>query len=192
VCSSDLYDGFDSGRVIAVRLIDGNELWAQTLSSGEGRTEIERLADVDGNLAYDGTALYAIGYRGLFAALSPENGHPRWQRDLSSYVGAAISGNTVVVVDADGNVWAFDRETGVNLWKQDKLEYRVLSPPGIQDKYVVVGDGQGFVHWLSLDEGKFAARERLSKRPIENAPVTVGDMVYVDDVDGRIVAYRAR
>jgi outer membrane protein assembly factor BamB len=191
IANDVVYDGFDNGRVVAVRLIDGNELWAQTLSSGEGRTEIERLADVDGNLAYDGTALYAIGYRGLFAALAPDSGRPRWQRDLSGYVGAAVSGNIVVVVDADGNVWAFDRETGVNLWKQDKLKYRVLSQPGIQDKYVVVGDGQGFVHWLSLDEGKFAARERLSKRPIENAPVAVGDMVYVDDVDGRIAAYRA-
>ncbi|GAA0707040.1 outer membrane protein assembly factor BamB [Dokdonella soli] len=187
-----VYDGFDNGKVVAVRLDDGNELWAQSLSGGEGRTEVERLSDVDGNIVYDGAALYAAGYRGQVAALAPDSGRPLWQRDLSSYVGAAVSGNTVVIVDADGNVWAFDRETGVNLWKQDQLKYRWLSAPAIQGKYVAVGDSEGYVHWLSLDEGKFAARERLSRKPIEGAPLVVDDVLYVEDVKGRIGAYRAR
>lgn len=187
-----VYDGFDNGKVLAIRVDDGNELWAQSLSGGEGRTEVERLSDVDGNLVYDGAALYAAGYRGQVAALAPDSGRPLWQRDLSSYVGAAVSGNTVVIVDADGNVWAFDRETGVNLWKQDQLKYRWLSAPAIQGKYVAVGDSEGYVHWLSLAEGKFAARERLSRKAIEGAPLVVDDMLYVEDVKGRIGAYRAR
>ena len=86
----------------------------------------------------------------------------------------------------------FDRETGVNLWKQDQLKYRWLSAPAIQGKYVVVGDSEGYVHWLSLDEGKFAARERLGKKAIEGAPLIVDGVVYVEDVKGRIGAYRAR
>ncbi len=187
-----VYEGTDSGRVTAVRLDDGIELWSQTLSTGEGRTEVERLADVDGNLASDGSALYAIGYRGQIAALAPDSGRPNWQRDLSSYAGAAVSGNSVVAIDADGNVWAFDRETGANLWKQDQLKYRWLSAPAIQGNAVVVGDSEGFVHWLSLSEGKFIARERLSKKPIEAPPVVAGDIVYVEDIRGHIGAYRAR
>jgi outer membrane protein assembly factor BamB len=187
-----VYDGYDNGRVVAVRLDDGNEQWSQTLAGGEGRTEVERLSDVDGNIVSDGQSLYALGYRGQFAALAPDSGRPLWQRDLSSYAGAAVGGNTVVAIDADGNVWAFDRETGVNLWKQDQLKYRWLSAPAIQGKYVVVGDSEGYVHWLTLDEGKFAARERLSRKPIEAAPVVAGDLVYFEDVKGHIGAYRAR
>ncbi len=187
-----VYDGFDNGKVVAVRLDDGNEQWAQALSNGEGRTEVERLSDVDGNLVSDGSALFGAGYRGQVAALSLDSGRPVWQRDLSSYVGAAVSGNTAVFVDADGNVWAFDRETGVNLWKQDQLKYRWLSAPAIQGDYVVVGDSEGFVHWLSLSEGKFSARERLGKKPIEGAPLVVDGVVYVEDVKGRIGAYRVR
>lgn len=186
-----VYDGFDGGKVTAVRLDDGIEQWSQPLSTGEGRTEVERLADVDGNMVSDGTALYGAGYRGQIAALALESGRPIWQRDLSSYVGAAVSGNTVVIVDADGNVWAFDRETGVNLWKQDQLKFRWLSAPAIDGKYVVVGDVEGFVHWLSLDEGKFAARERISKKPIEGTPLVIDGTVYVEDVKGHIGAYRA-
>ena len=192
IANGIVYDGFDNGKVVAVRLDDGNEQWAQALSTGEGRTEVERLADVDGNIVSDGGTLYAAGYRGQVAALASDSGRPLWQRDLSSYVGAAVSGNSVVVVDADGNVWAFDRETGVNLWKQDQLKYRLLSAPAIQGKYVAVGDSEGYVHWLTLTDGKFAARERLSRKAIEGAPLVVGDLLYVEDVKGRIGAYRAR
>ena len=186
------YDGYDNGRIGAIRVDDGSELWVQTLSAGEGRTEVERLADADGNIVSDGRLLFAGGYRGQFAALALDSGRPAWQRDLSTYTGAAVGGNAVVAVDADGNVWAFDRETGVNLWKQDQLKYRWLSAPAVQGRYVVVGDSEGYVHWLGLDDGKFAARERLSKKPIEGAPQVAGDLVYVEDVKGRIAAYRAR
>lgn len=187
-----VYEGFDNGKVVAVRLQDGVEQWAQTLSGAEGRTEVERLADVDGNLVSDGGTLYAVGYRGQVAALALDSGRPLWQRDLSSYAGAAVSGATVVVVGADGNVWAFDRETGVNLWKQDQLKFRWLSAPAIEGKHAVVGDLEGYVHWLSLEDGKFAARERLGKKPIEGAPLVVDGTVYVEDTKGRIGAYRAR
>jgi outer membrane protein assembly factor BamB len=192
IANGVVYDGFDNGKVVAVRLSDGTEQWAQALSNGEGRTEVERLADVDGNIVSDGNALYAAGYRGQVAALALDSGRPLWQRDLSSYVGAAVSGNTVVIVDAEGNVWAFDRETGVNLWKQDKLKFRWLSAPAIQGKYAVVGDSEGYVHWLSLDEGKFAAREKISGKAIEGAPLVVDGTLYVEDVKGHIGAYRAR
>ena len=192
IANGVVYDGFDNGKVVAVRLADGNELWAQALSNGEGRTEVERLSDVDGNMVSDGTALYVAGYRGQVAALALDGGRPIWQRDLSSYVGAAVSGNTVVVVDAEGNVWAFDRETGVNLWKQDKLKYRWLSAPAIQGNYVVVGDSEGYVHWLGLAEGKFAARERIGRKAIEGAPLVADGTLYIEDVKGHIGAFRAR
>lgn len=186
-----VYDGFDNGKIIALRAEDGAEQWAQTLSTGEGKTEVERLSDVDGNLVTDGGALYAVGYRGQIAAMALDSGRPLWQRDLSSYAGVAVSGNTVVAIDSDGNVWAFDRETGANLWKQDQLKFRWLSAPAIQGKYIAVGDSEGYIHWLTLDEGKFAARERLSRKPIEGAPLVVGDTLFVQDVKGHIGAYRA-
>jgi outer membrane protein assembly factor BamB len=187
-----VYDGFDNGKIVAVRLADGNPLWSQTLSTGEGRTEVERLADVDGELVPLNGSLVAVGYRGQLAAIAADTGRPMWQRDVSSYGGVAAGSNALVLADVDGNVWAFDRETGASLWKQDQLKYRWLSTPAVVGKYVVVGDSEGFVHWLSLDEGKFAARERLSKRPIESAPVVVGDTVYVEDVKGHIGAYAVR
>ncbi|HVV98117.1 MAG TPA: outer membrane protein assembly factor BamB [Rhodanobacteraceae bacterium] len=187
-----VYDGFDNGKIVAVRLADGAPLWVQTLSTGEGRTEVERLADVDGEVVDVGGNVVAVGYRGQMAAIAASNGRPMWQRDISSYGGAAAGDSALVLADAEGDVWAFDRDTGASLWKQDQLKYRWLGSPAVQGKYVVVGDSEGYVHWLSLDEGKFVARKRLGKKPIESAPVVVGDTVYVEDVRGKIGAYSVR
>ncbi|MGA9422584.1 MAG: outer membrane protein assembly factor BamB [Rhodanobacteraceae bacterium] len=185
-----VFSGLDNGRVVALNLANGNQVWSQVVSAGEGRTDVERLADVDGPVALDGNELYAAGYRGQVVALSSDRGQPQWQRDLSSYAGVAVAADTVVVVDGDSNIWAFDRQTGANRWKQDALQYRWLSAPAIQGNAVVVGDLDGYVHWLNIDDGKLAARERLGHDRIEGAPVVAAGVVYVEDVDGRIGAWR--
>lgn len=183
-------NGYDTGRVVAVRDSDGAQAWTQTLSTGEGRTEVERLADSDGQIVLDSGVLFASAYRGKIASLYPDSGRVIWSRDLSSFAGLAVGTTAVVVSDANGNVWAFDRQSGANLWKQDGLMHRWLSPPAVVGNYAVVGDLEGYVHWLSLSDGSFSARQRLGKRPVESAPVVAGNVVYVEDAGGRIGAYR--
>jgi outer membrane protein assembly factor BamB len=87
-------------------------------------------------------------------------------------------------------VWSFDKSSGAESWKNDKLKYRWLTGPATQGDYVVVGDLEGYVHWLQTGDGALAARERLSKKAIRAQPLVVGDIVYVEDVEGRIGAYR--
>jgi len=187
-----VYGGYDSGRVVAVRVSDGAQAWTQMLAAGEGRTEVERLSDADGTLVLDAGELFVVGYRGQLAAFYTDSGRPAWGRELSSYSGVAVNANAVVVSDAEGSVWAFDRRGGANLWKQDGLRYRWLGAPAIVGDYAVMGDLDGYVHWLSLEDGRFVARERLGKKPIAGAPVVSGDTIYVMDVDGRIAAYRSQ
>jgi outer membrane protein assembly factor BamB len=185
-----IYAGEDNGRVIAVRLTDGALLWEQILSPGEGRSEIERLQDADGGLAVVDGVVYASAYRGLVAALIAQSGRPLWTHAVSSYTGVGMAPTQVYVVDSDSVVWALDLRTGSSDWKQDGLKYRWLSGASAVGDYVVVGDLDGYVHWLSASDGKLAARARLSKHAIQAAPLVVGDMVYVEDIDGEIAAYR--
>lgn len=182
--------GFDNGKIVAVNIADGSQAWMQTLGLGEGRTEVDRLADVDGEVVVDGGEVFAAGYRGIVSALYADSGRTAWQRDLSSYAGVTVAGNVVAVVDDEGNVWAFDRQSGANLWKQDQLKYRWLSSPAAQGGAIVVGDVEGWVHWLNAEDGKLIARERLGKNPIAGAPVVDGDTVYVEDSEGRLGAWR--
>ncbi|TLY52215.1 MAG: outer membrane protein assembly factor BamB [Gammaproteobacteria bacterium] len=185
-----VYAGEDNGKVVALRASDGAPLWEQTLSTGEGRTEIDRLQDIDGQIAVSGGVVYAAGYRGQAGALLAQTGRPVWTHDVSSYSGVATSASQVYLSDADANVYALDLRTGSSEWKQDGLKYRWLSEPAVQGDTIVVGDLEGWVHWLSISDGKLVARERLSKDPIRAAPVVAGDTVYVEDIYGNIGAYR--
>jgi outer membrane protein assembly factor BamB len=185
-----VYAGEDNGKVIALRLTDGGLLWEQTLSPGEGRTEIERLQDADGGLVVDNGVVYASAYRGLVAALIAQSGRPLWTHNLSGYTGVSLAPTQVYAVDADSSVWALDLRTGSSDWKQDGLKYRWLSGTSAMGDYLVAGDLEGYVHWLAASDGKLAARARLSKHAIQATPVVVGDTVYVEDVDGRIGAWR--
>ena len=185
-----IYAGEDNGKLVALSLSDGKTLWEQTLAPGEGRTEIERLQDIDGSVVVADGVIYAAGYHGRVAALIVQSGRPLWTHALSSYTGVSLSATQVYVVDADSDVWALDLRTGASNWKQEGLKYRWLGETAAVGDYVVVGDMDGYVHWLAASDGKFAARVRLSKHAIQSAPVVVGDVVYIEDIDGRIGAYR--
>lgn len=190
IANGIVYAGEDNGRVVALRASDGSPAWEQTLSPGEGRSEIERLQDVDGVVAVNDGVVYASAYRGQVAALIAETGRPVWSHELSSYTGVSVAPTQIYIADADSAVWALDLRTGASNWKQEGLKYRWVSEPAAQQDFVVVGDQEGWVHWLAGADGKFAARTRLSKNPIIAAPVVAGDMIYVEDTDGEIGAYR--
>lgn len=191
IAGDAVLSGSDAGKVVALRAADGAAIWEQAATTAEGRTELERLSDVDGALTVDGDVVYAAAYHGQVIALSASNGRQLWTRTLSSYTNVDVSASQVYAVDADSAVWALDRTTGASMWKQDAFEHRWLSGPAVQGNYVVVGDLEGYVHWLSISDGKEVARERLSKKAIQATPVVVGDLVFVEDIDGRVGAYRA-
>lgn len=185
-----VYAGMDNGKVIALRETDGAQLWEQTLSAGEGRTEIDRLQDIDGPMVLVDNVIYASGYRGQTDALIAQTGRPIWTHEIGSFSGVAVSASQIYMSDPDSNVYGLDLRTGSSEWKQDALKYRWLGEPAVQGDTLVVGDLEGWVHWLSISDGKLVGRQRLSKNPIEAAPVVVGDTAYVEDIYGELAAYR--
>ena len=190
VANGVLFFGSDDGKLVALRQDNGSKLWEQKLASGEGRTEIDRLNDVDGGIVLDGSTLYGVAYHGNLVAVDGPSGRPLWARPFSSFGSPAVSGNAIFGVSDESQVWAFDKSGGADMWKNDALKYRWVTSPAVQGNYVVVGDMEGYVHWLQVGDGALAARERLSKKAIRAQPLVVGDTVYVEDVEGRIGAYR--
>jgi outer membrane protein assembly factor BamB len=182
--------GFDNGRVFALDLDQGTLLWEQAVAQPEGRTELERMVDLDGPLASDGSQVYAATYRGQVAAIAPDSGRALWSRDASAYGGVARSGTTLVLADSAGTVLALDARNGSGLWSQKALANRFLSTPAIVGAHVVAGDLEGYLHVLRLDDGALAARARLGKEPIRGEPLAVGDVVYAQSSDGRVGAWR--
>lgn len=190
VANGVVFFGSDDGLLVALRQDNGSKLWEQRLASGEGRTEIDRLSDADGTILLDGSTLYSAAYHGNVVAVDGPSGRPLWSHPFSSYTSLASKYNSIFGVDDQSRVWAFDKSGGADMWKNDSLRYRWLTGPAVQGNYVVVGDAEGYVHWLQTGDGALAAHERLSKKAIRAQPLVVGDVVYVQDVKGRIGAYR--
>lgn len=182
--------GSDDGNVVSLRGDTGAIQWKLPITKGLGRTDIQKLNDADDTLQLDGSTLYATAYHGELTAIDAAQGQVQWNRAFSSYVGVGVSDKALVGVDDDSLVWAFSKDGGGDLWKQDALQYHWLTAPAIQGNYAVVGGVEGYVQWLDLADGKIAARMRLSKDEIRARPVVNGDTVYVEDVKGHVAAYR--
>jgi outer membrane protein assembly factor BamB len=182
--------GSDDGNVVSLRSDTGAIQWKVPITKGLGRTDIQKLNDADDTLQLDGNILYATAYHGELTAIDAQQGQLAWTRGFSSYVGVGVADKDLVGVDDDSLVWAFSKDGGGDMWKQDALQYHWLTAPAIQGQYAVVGGVEGYGHWLALSDGKLAARVRLSKDAIRARPVVNGDTVYVEDVKGHVAAYR--
>lgn len=185
------YVGYEDGMLVALRLQDGLRVWEQRVAEPEGRTEIDRMADIAGEVQVGLGEVFAASYGGQVMALQAQSGQPLWARDIQSYAGLALTGRSLLVGDATSTVWALDRNSSSALWQQDALANRFLTSPAVQGGHVVVGDLEGYVHWLNLETGELAARTRLSRRAIRATPRVSSDgIAYVVDTRGQLVAYR--
>ncbi len=183
--------GFDNGKVMAVSLANGDTVWDTTLSSPHGRTELERLVDVDSAVRVVGDDVYAVGFQGRVAMLALDSGQIWWAHDTSSNRGLTVDGDTVYIAQADGVVVALRQRDGSELWHNDKIRRRNLSTPAMTSTAIVVADYQGYVHWLDKKTGTLVAREHVGKYRVTNSPVSIGDTVVVMTDAGDLAAYRA-
>jgi outer membrane protein assembly factor BamB len=180
--------GLKNGKVAALSAADGKVRWEQVIAVPRGRSELERMVDIDADpVAYQGV-LYVASFQGRVAALDFATGSPLWGRDISSYAGLAVDSRHVYVTDQHSDVWALDRFSGASVWKQDALHGRALTAPAVQGDAVVVGDFEGYLHWLSLDDGHIEARWRLDSDGIQAGPLVVDDTAYVYGRSGRLAA----
>jgi outer membrane protein assembly factor BamB len=186
-----VYVGYDDGSVVTLRLDDGTLVWTQTIVSSEGRTELERLADVGQQMVIIASDLIVSSYKNRVASLAADSGRLLWFKDISSATGIQVDRTNLAVSDSNGDLWLLDRRNGSTVWKQDSLLNRGLTRPAFYGKFVVVGDKEGYIHWIDTESGNFAARIRAGKKGFAAAPLTVGTSLYVLTVKGDLVAYRA-
>lgn len=188
VSDEQVFLGLANGRVAALSIYDGVVQWEATVMTPKGRTDLERIIDVDVTPLVVGDVLYVAAYQGRVVALSKLTGSMLWNRELSVSAGLAVDANNIYLADDAGQVWALDRKTGSTLWKHEQLMYRKLTAPVSYGDYVVVGDFEGYLHWLAKEDGRFVARHQVDSQGLGIAPLVENNVLYSRSKLGRLEA----
>lgn len=184
--------GYANGKLLALRLVDGKNHWESSIAIPSGRSEVERLVDLDVDPIETDGVIFISSYQGGTTAVLDLNGDVLWRNgDVSSYSGLSYDWRYLYVSDTASHVWQLDQGNGASLWKQNELSNRMLTTPVAYDDYVVVGDLEGYVHWLAVSDGRQLGRVKIASSAIDAKPVVVNGIVYVYLKDGTLAAIKA-
>lgn len=181
--------GGDNGRVNAVLMDQGQLIWQQRVSQPNGATEIDRLSDVDSTPIIVGNVVYTLGYNGSLAALDLRSGQILWKRDIGSVNDFFIDSGRIYLVDQTDRIVALDINGGAILWTQSDLLYRRLTAPVIYNGYVVVGDAQGYLHWMDSASGQFVAQNKVDSDGFLSSPIIAGDRLVIQARGGYVYSF---
>jgi outer membrane protein assembly factor BamB len=184
--------GFDNGKVLAIDPRNGDVLWDAIVNAPRGRTELERLADIDAPPRVSGDDIFVVGFQGRVAMLALVSGQFWWARDASSYRGFTMDEENLYLTNADSVVIAMRRNDGSVLWEQDAMKRRGLTAPALDGDALVVGDFEGYVHWLDKASGEIVARQKTDGDRISNAAVASDTGVFVQTDSGKLLAFRSQ
>ena len=184
--------GFDNGRVLAVNMADGATVWDSPVSPSHGRTELERLNDIDAAVKVMGDDVFVAGFQGRAAMLALDSGQIWWTRDVSSYRGVDVDDEQMYVSTSNGELVALKRRSGIEVWRNDSLKFRSLSAPVVVGEHVVVADLDGYVHWFDRATGTIAGRDKASGGRVTNPPLAVDNTLYLINDEGNVSALRAQ
>lgn len=182
--------GLDGGRVVALNLRDGRVAWEAEVAAPRGRTELERMVDIDGDPVVMGNEVYAASYQGRLVGIGLHNGRVAWGREFSSHIGVGVDGERVYAVDSDYRVWAFDRFSGAAIWRQEDLQGVRLTAPVVYRDYLLVGDSDGYLNWLSVRDGELLDRTRVGRGEIRAAPLVAEGRIHALTSNGELRVYQ--
>lgn len=178
-----------TGRIYGLDLRTGIPRWERRVAVSSGRTDVQRLIDIDGDPLVSGRQLYVVSYQGQIVAVDLDSQRVRWDADTSSLRGLTTGLGNVYVATTDGQLQAYDEKDGQLLWELKDLAHRQLSNPVVLGRYLVVGDYQGYLHIIEQTEGKIVGRVRTDGA-IRQLNV-IDDQLLVNSATGALSIWRA-
>ncbi|WP_147199182.1 outer membrane protein assembly factor BamB [Pantoea sp. CCBC3-3-1] len=181
--------GGDNGRVSAVMMNQGQIIWQQRISQPGGATEIDRLSDVDTTPVVVDGVVYALAYNGTLSAMDLRSGQIMWKREIGSVHNIIVDAGHIYLVDQDDRVVALNTDGGVTVWRQSDLLHRNLTSPVLYNGYLVVGDSEGYLHWINTTDGRFVAQQKVDSSGFQTEPVVASDKLLIQSKDGEVYAF---
>jgi len=187
-----VFAGFDDGKLVAYERANGEIRWETTVSVPSGRTEVERLVDLDGRFVLRNGIIYISSFQGRLAAVQASSGDLLWSREFSSFQSIAIDDNALYLSADNSELWSIDMRTGSAFWKQDVLRARKITAPAVIGDQVVVADLDGLLHWFNRDNGDLVGRIRIGEARSYAQPLVSGDAVVTVDKYGQLTSVSPR
>ncbi|MCW6539940.1 outer membrane protein assembly factor BamB [Yersinia ruckeri] len=181
--------GGDNGRVSAVMMQQGQLIWQQRISQVTGTTEIDRLNDVDMTPVVVDGVVYALAYNGNLTALDLRSGQILWKRELGSVNDFIVDAGRIFLVDQNDRITALKTDGGITLWSQSDLLHRNLTAPVMYNGYLVVGDAEGYLHWVNTDDGRFVVQQKVDSSGFLSAPTVASDKLMIQAKGGTVYAF---
>lgn len=189
ILANDLvYTGFANGKVAAFREETGEQVWEQRIMLPEGRSDLDRIVDVDGTPLITSGLLFAASFQGRLKALRLRDGVVLWERNTSSFLDLGMGYNQVYVVDEGDTITALEMGDATEVWQQAGLAYRQLTSPLAFSNYVVVGDDDGYLHVLAQSDGRFMGRKKMGGGGLRTNMLVADGILYSLSNDGRLSA----
>ena len=189
---SRLIVGFDDGKLTAFDRSNGQTIWETVISHATGRTEIERLVDIDGQFLLKDGIVYVSTYQGRLSAVQAIDGNVIWSRKFSSYQSIIADEDALYITGDFSHLWAIDRRTGSAFWKQEALHARKITAPQLLGNKIVVADLEGYVHWFDKSDGSLRGRIRSSESSHVAQPLSWQNNAVVFDSEGRLSLISAK
>ncbi|RYV02411.1 outer membrane protein assembly factor BamB [Shewanella sp. OPT22] len=178
--------GTADGKVQVIVQQNGQVAWEVPISKPQGGNEFSRLADVDMTPLISGENIYAINYHGNLVSLEPRSGRVVWSRKYSSFHELASAGLSLFVVDDSSRIYSIDKRNGLEQWSNSELSTRSLTSPAVFGQYVVVGDFEGYLHFINRSTGVIEGRVQIDSSGLYVQPVVVGDKLLVQTRSGKL------
>jgi len=180
--------GFDNGKLVGLEAKTGKALWEVAVAQPSGRSDLERMVDIDADLQISGPTLYVSAYQGRTVAVDLRNGQLSWEKNTSTHSGFILDETMLYQSEANGDMIALSRRSGTGLWKQEQLKNRQLSAPAEIGRYLAVGDMEGYVHIVRKKDGQIMTRHRVGNDPIVARPLVKDNLLLVLNQGGTLHA----
>ncbi len=185
-----VYAGFANGNIVAVRADNGEPVWEHLVKLPEGRSELERMVDVDSTPIVQGPMVYVVAYQGNLRGVRRQDGQPLWEVPMSSFLDLDQGYGNIYVVDEDDTVIAIDRQSAEEVWRQDALARRGLSSPLVFSNYVGVTDSEGYLHIIAQSDGRLMGRRKLDGKGVRSRMVYADGTLYALGNSGSLQALK--
>lgn len=171
--------GLANGKLVALDRATGVVRWENRVDIGQGRSEIERIVDIDATPLLLDDVVVGASYQGRMVAFNAESGRPMWQSTAPTYNNMSSGFGNIYVTNTQSQLMALSKHDGKVKWMQNGLKRRSLTAPSVVGSYIFASDYEGFLHVFSQVDGRLIGRKYIDRNGVKTAVTIADDQLYV-------------